>query len=269
MTGPVAGSEGNQCGGTDTPTEAISYANTSGGYYGLSIQRYITGCTNNFGHWMELYTNNGFYTSGTGAVSSFWYANECNSLSIPADANGAVATGATFWGEDASSTYAYGLETFSSFGPRNASGGANPGTTVNKPDVVAPDGVSTVAYGASNNQAYRIATSTGFFGTSGASPHVAGMAASVWEGFPEKTLALLRTYIQDNALSTGRTTSACGGGGTEVNNSYGNGRIHLSFSPTAVNMTAFDAGAVAAIWPAAGLALAALGAAVVTRRRRR
>ncbi len=83
----------------------------------------------------------------TGASNLWWHYNNCNSLTIPADSTGAVATGATFWNEDATSP-AYGLEPFSSLGPRNASGGGSNGTTVNKPDVVAPDGVSTVSYGA-------------------------------------------------------------------------------------------------------------------------
>ena len=110
-------------------------------------------------------------------------------------------------------------------------GGTNPGTTVNKPDVVAPDGVSTATYGASNGTPYRT-SGTGFFGTSGAAPHVAGMAATVWEKNPGGSLADLRTYIQAQAVykAAGGT---CGGrwprpppSGTQ-NNRYGWGRIDL------------------------------------------
>jgi hypothetical protein len=238
----ITGSQRNQCTANNTPVEAIAYTVPANGpyYYGLTIWRDQTGCTNNFGHWLDLYTYNGFYSAGTGLVDSFWYSNHCNSLSIPADADGAVAVGATFWNEDTNPTYNYGLETFSSCGPRNASGGANPGTTVNKPDTTAPDGVSTAAYGASNGQPYRTSTSTGFFGTSGAAPHVAGLAATVWEKYPTMTLANLRTYVTNAAVDKGG-----GGGCGEVsgqNNRFGYGRVNLP-SPTYVRLARFQA------WP--------------------
>ncbi len=256
----VASSAGNQCTASVTPTEAIAYTVPAGGpyNYGLVIQRYVTGCTNNFGHWMQLFTFNGFYTEGTGMVSSFWYANACNSLTIPADADGAVATGATFWGEDGNAATTYGLETFSSQGPRNASGGTNPGTTVNKPDVVAPDGVSTATYGASNNQPYRTATSTGFWGTSAAAPHVAGIAATYWETYPSYTLAQLRNVVQTQALyktdggtcgGTLLATGECAPGTPDSgiqNNRFGWGRINRNPpSPQAVTLAGFSATAAA------------------------
>ena len=97
-------------------------------------------------------------------VSSFWYGNTCNSLTIPADGDSAVSVGAAFWNEDGTAPL-YGLETFSSCGPRNAAGGAQPVGAVNKPDVVAPDGVSTASYGASNGANYANGGS-GFWGTS-------------------------------------------------------------------------------------------------------
>jgi hypothetical protein len=224
----VASSTGDQCGSSAEPTEAIEYTVPSGSAknYGIVIARYATGCTNNFGHWMQLYTFNSFWSSGTGMANSFWYVNNCNSLQSPADADGAVAVGASFWAEDSSSTYNYGLETFSSLGPRNASGGANPGTAVNKPDVVAPDGVSTATYGASNGVAFRTSGASGFFGTSGAAPHVAGLAATVWERFPAYTLAELRTYVQSNASF--KADGTCGGSGSgNQNNTFGWGRIDL------------------------------------------
>lgn len=249
----VASSVGNQCNSANVPpTEAIGFTTTdnSNPYYAVYIQRYQGGgsCPNNFGHWMQLHTFNGFYTSGTGADYAFWYNNVCNSLTIPADGDSAMTVGATFWGEDGNAAYGYGLETFSSFGPRNASGGGNPGAAVNKPDVAAPDGVSTAAYGASNNQAYRIATSTGFWGTSAAAPHVAGMAASVWERNPAFSLSSLRSFIQGEALYKG-TGGTCGGSmasagaapasGTQ-NNRFGWGRINLGL-PQAVSLAGFEA----------------------------
>ncbi|MDH7485757.1 MAG: S8 family serine peptidase [Anaerolineae bacterium] len=239
--GVAARSEGNQCSGSVPPTEAIVYTTSSGGYFGLYIQRDTGGgtCPNNFGHWLQLFTANGFDQPGQGAMNSFWYTNPCNSITIPADSDSTVAVGSTFWNEDGTPPL-YGLETFSSFGPRNGPGGTNPGAAVNKPDVVAPDGVDTVTYGASNGVNFANEGS-GFWGTSASAPHVAGLAATAWEGYPAYTLAQLRNYVQDQALykADGGT---CGGAlaaaglsprsGTQ-NNRYGWGRIHLGAAPVA------------------------------------
>ena len=249
----VAYSEGDQCSTSLEPTEAIAYTVPPGGpyRYGLLIQRYTGGgaCPNNFGHWLELYTFNGFYQSGQGSVNSFWYINGCNSLTIPADGDSAVAVGATFWNEDEAAPL-YGLETFTSLGPRNAAGGGNPTGTVNKPDVVAPDGVDTATYSTNDGTNYANGGG-GFWGTSGASPHVAGLAATVWEAYPGYTLAQLRDFVQNYALYKGHG-GACGvgqGGGTACsapdaapqeagieslvqNNVFGWGRIHLPPDPS-------------------------------------
>lgn len=241
----IGGAYNAQCTTTVSPVESLSYTVPSGGpyNYGIVIWRYQqTGtCTNNFGHWLNLFTFNGFRQTGTGAVNAFWYVNECNSLTIPADSSSAVTAGATYHGEDTLSPL-FGLETFTSQGPRNASGGGNPGTVVNKPDVVAPDGVNTVTYGV-NSGNYASATVTGFFGTSASAPHVAGLAASVWENRPTDTTAQLRTYIQTQALykASGGT---CGGARTPEsgtqNNRYGWGRIAVG-PPLAAVLSSFTA----------------------------
>jgi hypothetical protein len=192
---------------------------------------------------LSLYTFNGFFQTGAGSVNSFWYVNQCNSVIIPADGNSAVATGATFWGEDGTSTL-YGLETFSSLGPRNASGGGNPGATVDKPDLVAPDGVSvaTAAYGV--NTGVNFANGGGgFWGTSASSPHVAGLAASIWEGKPAYTLANMRTLIEQQAVYKA-DGGACGGSRAPAsatqNNRYGWGRSAVG-QPLAVTLASFTA----------------------------
>lgn len=221
----VASSTGNQCSSTAVePTEAIEFSGASG-WYRLTVERYpCAGWPNDFGHWMTLHS---WLNPGNNPL---WYhTNPCNSLLIPAGADGAVVSGAIDWNNDATSPL-YGLEYFSSLGPRNASGGANPGTTVNKPDVVAPDRVSTVTYG------------TGAFGgTSAASPHTAGLAASLWERYSTYTLAQLRNIVHTWALD--RLAGACGGTNA-LNNSYGEGRISVS-SPTSVKLMRFEA------WPEA------------------
>lgn len=227
----VTWATGNQCGSAIPPTEAISHIAT-GGNYVLVIQRYTeSGCPNNFGHWMQLHT---FLSAG--GDNLFWHTNECNSLLIPGDGDSAVTVGAAFWNEDSSGPL-YGLEPFSSLGPRNGSGGTDPGATVNKPDVVAPDGTSGVTYGASNGTNY-VSNGPGFWGTSAAAPHVAGMAAVLWSGRPAFTLAQVRSNIQAYALEKG-DGGGCGGG-TNLNNRYGNGRINFG-SPSAETLAKFNA----------------------------
>lgn len=223
----VAGSIADQCGTTTPPTETIVYTVPTAGNYGLAIVRYTTtACPNAFGHWMQLHSS-----LNPGANNLFWYTNACNSLLIPADGDSALTAGATFWNEDGLAPL-YGLEPFGSFGPRNASGGGSPGAGVNKPDVVAPDGVSNMTSGASNGINWTTG-GTGFWGTSAAAPHTAGMAATLWEANPAWTAAQIRAYLQNAALykSDGST---CGGteSGTQ-NNRYGWGRIDLpTLTPT-------------------------------------
>ena len=79
----------------------------------------------------------------------FEYVVAEGSLTVPADTDGAIAVGATFWADDR-------LEPFSSWGP-TADGRS-------KPDIAAPDGVANVSLNP-------------FFGTSAAAPHVAGAIA--------------------------------------------------------------------------------------------
>lgn len=229
----VASSNIRQCNTSNPPLEAISYTPNAAGVFRLAIQRYQTaGCTHTWGEWLDLYS-----WVNTGDENLWYHYNYCNSLTIPADADGAVATGAIFWNEDGTSP-SYGLEPFSSLGPRNALGGAQPGTTWAKVDVVAPDGVSTATYFASNGVNYASGGS-GFWGTSAASPHVAGLAASIWEWLSGATLAELRTYVELEAVD--RPLGTCGGTlGQDC--TYGEGRIKVASTvPTSVQLSRFEA----------------------------
>ncbi len=174
----------------------------------------------------------------------------------------------------------YGLETFTSLGPRNAAGGTNPGAAVNKPDVVAPDGVSTVTYGASTGVNYANG-GNGFWGTSASSPHTAGLAAVVWSSRPAYTLAQVRSYVQAQALYKG-AGGTCGGslaaapaGGDPApasgvqNNRYGWGRINLPVTPTAIALGGLAGQALPLALPAAGAGLAGLAALAAWARRRK
>jgi hypothetical protein len=225
----VASSTNRQCSDASVPPmEAIDYTNPGTAWFRLYVVRHEeAGCSNSFGHWMQLHSWVNIGTSGT-----LWvHRNPCNSVLIPAEADGAVSTGAVLWSADGTSPL-YGLEYYSGLGPRNAAGGADPGAAVNKPDVVGPDGVSTASYGTRN-----------FYGTSAAAPHTAGLAASVWERWPTSPASEIRDKVQTYALY--RAAGSCGGSlvqSTTQNNTYGWGRIAVG-DPTSVFLTRFEA------WP--------------------
>jgi len=95
----------------------------------------------------------------------------------PADATGAMTVGAVPYNSTT-------LEDFSSRGP-----------TIDgrvKPDIVAPDKVSTATYGAQ-----------GFLGTSAAAPHVAGAAAILKGAYPAYTPANIQNSLQNSATDLG------------------------------------------------------------------
>ena len=129
------------------------------------------------------------------------------SLNAPSESSnpGMLSVGATNW---RSPTL---LEEFSSRGP-----------TVDgriKPDIVAVDGANSASKGE-------------WFGTSQASPHVAGLAALVAEKFPTYTPAQITAYLKSNAAPRGESTP---------NNKWGYGLASLPSltpnSPTNVNAT--------------------------------
>jgi hypothetical protein len=243
----VATSATRQCtSNTPDPTEAISYTPTTAGYYQLAIQRFDdvgAYCTHTFGEWLDLYS----FVNTPGDL--WWHKNYCNSITIPADADGAVAVGAVDWSLDGTGP-TYGLEYFSSLGPRNASGGASNGTTRAKVDVVAPDQVSTATYGAG-----------GFGGTSAASPHVAGLAATAWQANPTYTLAQLTSYVKAQAAD--RPLGSCGGSAGNCN-TYGDGRINLPTPSTNTWTGATSADwSTASNWTSGAVPLSYCGTSVV------
>ncbi len=117
---------------------------------------------------------------------------------MPADSSNALAVGAVPWNNPTT------IESFSSRGP----------TTDNrtKPDLVAPDGVTT-------------ATADPFTGTSAATPHVAGAAVLVKQAYPSYTPAQIQSYLENNAVDLGDTGK---------DNIYGSGRLQL---PLTLNFT--------------------------------
>jgi len=118
------------------------------------------------------------------------YLVPAGSLTIPADTEGAVAVGATFWADDV-------IEFFSSLGP------TSDGRV--KPDIAAPDGVANTTFGT-------------FFGTSASAPHVAGAMALLKSRLGIYTLPEVRQILLGRALDRGAP-----GRDTE----YGEGRLDL------------------------------------------
>jgi PKD repeat protein len=165
--------------GTQPPTEWMAGTIPYYDYYCIAISRYSA--TRDV--YLELY----------GEYNSFLeYNHPESSLTCPADATGAMTSGATYWLDD-------NLEEYSSRGP------TNDGRT--KPDVTAPDYVSTWTYG-----------HEGFPGTSASCPHTAGAAALLKSADFSLTADDLQTKLESTALDLGP-------GGKD--NSYGSGRIDV------------------------------------------
>ena len=139
------------------------------------------------------------------------------SLTSPGDARGALTVGAL-----GHRNYATGpIESYSSQGP------TFDGRI--KPDLVAPAGVSTVSYGPS-----------GYYGTSAATPHVAGAAALLKSSDP--------VHYNARRLKDALMRSAVDMGERGPDNVYGAGRLELSplFSTPSMNLSRaeLDFGAV-------------------------
>jgi len=166
--------------GNDDPWEQLSYTATYTGTYHIVID--------------------GLYASQIANLEIFCYYHDLqeyqvasHSLSVPADSANALSVGAIDYSTPTT------LESFSSRGPTTDSR--------IKPDLVAPDGVSTSTYGA-----------TAFYGTSASAPHVAGAAALVKECYPIYTNAQIKSFLEGRAVDLGA-------GGKD--NLYGSGRLDL------------------------------------------
>lgn len=125
---------------------------------------------------------------------SMQYIVPAGSLTIPADTDGSVAVGATFFGDDV-------IESFSSLGP------TTDGRT--KPDIAAPDGVSTRSYGD---------LGFFFFGTSASAPHTAGAVALMKSRFGIFSLEDIRRVLYGRSLDLGIAG---------MDNTFGHGRLDV------------------------------------------
>ncbi|MBA7659166.1 hypothetical protein ES703_67139 [subsurface metagenome] len=129
--------------------------------------------------------------------ADLYYQVLSSSFVVPAGSTSVLAVGAV----DHSIYYdtSPAIEEFSSRGPT-----AN-GTT--KPDLVAPDGVTTD-------------TKTPFYGTSAAAPHAAGAAVLVKERYPLYTPADIRNFLKDHAFDVPPEGE---------DNTFGWGRLYLPY----------------------------------------
>ena len=117
--------------------------------------------------------------------SSFEHRTVSGSITNPAESvnPGLLAVGASSW------YYTNEIEYFSSQGP------LTDGSL--KPDLVGADGASSVAYADEDNPEGR------WYGTSQASPHVAGMAALVRQRFPTLSPEEVADYLKQHTLERG------------------------------------------------------------------
>ncbi len=176
----LASSNNDQTGGAP-PEESIEYLASSTGVSFIRVFRYETtrDCE------LELFFH--------GVDSIEWtYQIPAGSLAIPADSPYAVAVGATYWLDDS-------YEFYSSQGP------THDGRV--KPDFCAPVGITTSTYG-----------SLGFFGTSAATPHVAG-ALALFKGKTPYSLEDIQAILEARAVDLGQSGK---------DNLFGYGRINLS-----------------------------------------
>jgi hypothetical protein len=173
--------------GDDDPVEFLVYSVTESGVYHIAINEWDSSRAAE----LELFSYH----------QDFQYQTAGTSLTVPADCEDALAVGATHWDDDT-------LEPFSSQGP------TNDGRT--KPDLTAPDAVSTETYGPSDGNPYP--DGTGFFGTSASAPHVSGAAALVLEANPTYQPDDIQSFLEGRALDLGPQGK---------DNQYGAGRLGL------------------------------------------
>ena len=168
LTDAVAKSEHTQEGRLGNyPFEFLSYTANTSGEYCLAV-RHHSGVQPN---WIQL--------QAWGLTqSSLQHFTKSGSIDNPSESanRGLLGVGASRWSDTST------IESFSSQGP-------TPDGRI-KPDIVGADGGSSASWG-------------GFFGTSQASPHLAGLAALVRQRFPGFTPAQTADYLKANASPRG------------------------------------------------------------------
>ncbi len=187
----VASSENRQydggCVPAKDPVEMIQTTVPVTDIYHLTVQKHFAPTDAN----LDLYS--GYH--------DIEYVVTANSVLQPADHPDALTVGAVYWSSPST------IETFSSRGP------TTDGRT--KPDIVGPDGVSTVTYGPAGFFG-------GFFGTSAAAPHLTGAAALAKQRLPCYNPAQLKALLEANVVDLGLAGK---------DNTFGSGRLSLGPLP--------------------------------------
>ena len=199
--GDIVASSENYQGGTQEPSEIIEYTAPASDNYGVAIQVYSAPAHPR----MELFCKP--------YDLPLEYSVECSSIAAPANAPFVFAVGAIDWKDWETGPQ----EPFSSQGPTNNSQHA---ASITKPDICGADGVSGMSY------------ETAFYGTSAASPQVAGAAALLWSKYPSWSATGVREWLESNAVDIGTSGK---------DNLYGYGRLHLPFGVTPGNTHTYGA----------------------------
>lgn len=210
-----------QSGAFISPTEGISYVPLVSGWYGIAIV-----------NWTYIDTGNYFIPSGihifsTGAEIENFFGLPSDrvsamSLTDPATAEKVITVGATYWNPSS-----YGLEDFSSRGP--TSDGRQ------KPDVIGPDGTSSLIYGySSGNRNLDRNLGRSFFGTSASAPYVAGVAGYILSRHPGYSPPMVKRGITMGATSLGYSKYEQGWG--LVNGIGGESTVRLKAMPQIIKI---------------------------------
>jgi len=163
-------------------------------------------------------------------------------------AAGAMAVGAAFWDYTAAcqGIPAALLETFSAKGGDpilfDAAGNAQAAVVRQKPDIIGPDGgndtfLGFVLQAGGSGQCSDNGTLPSFFGTSAATPHVAGAAALLMQRFPGINIDALYHTLRSTATAAANDTA---NGGINYAGNYGFIDAHLAVAalPAAPAITA-------------------------------
>ena len=181
-TGQIMAASENPQQGSFPPVEGLTYTAPESGCYNIGIYK----CQADRDVEFDLFVD---------GIPYLEHFVSQRSILIPADSPHALAVGAVPWNDPVS------LESFSSRGP----------TFDNrvKPDLVAPDGVTSATY-------------SPFFGTSASAPHVAGAAALVKQVYPDLSPDELQGFLESHCLDLGDAGK---------DNLFGSGRLSLGEVP--------------------------------------
>lgn len=191
-SGTAVASSDDYQGGSQAPVEEITYDVPATGNYQIKIYDFSA---------PELPNIEFFAFTGSGASLDLQYGMPQSSIVAPANSAKVVAVGAIYQGNWATGPQ----ETYSSQGPSNTSKYA---ASIVKPDICGPDGVSNYTWGS-------------FYGTSAATPHIAGAAALLLCQDPTMTVDELQAELEATAIDMGVAGK---------DNVYGSGRLNLVLS---------------------------------------